>query len=212
MGKVTEIIQLKKEGFAISPDCRVLKRQQYAEYCAATEIVSAAQEEADRIISEAKTSAESLKEEGYQDGLMEGKMEMAEQMMDNVANAVEYFAAIESKVINIVMKGVKKVVGTIPSEELIASVVKNALAATRNQKQVTIRVCPEELEVVKKQLDGIITEYPGMTFVDVQADSRLNPGGCILESEMGTVDASVDVQIEAIHRAVTRSFKQLENS
>ena len=73
---------------------------------------------------------------------------------------------------------------------------------------MVIRVAPEQVEVVKKRINEIIAEFPAVSFLEVTADSRLKPGGCIVESEIGIVDASIDVQLEAIYRSLTRSFKK----
>lgn len=43
--------------------------------------------------------------------------------------------------------------------------------------------------------------------VEVAADPRLNPGDCILETEIGVVDASLETQLQAIEQALQRRIK-----
>ena len=38
------------------------------------------------------------------------------------------------------------------------------------------------------------------------ADSRLSDGGCILETDVGVVDASIDVQLQAIENSLSKSL------
>jgi type III secretion protein L len=78
----------------------------------------------------------------------------------------------------------------------------------RNQRQVTVRVAPEAVAEVQQRLTDIMADYPGITFVEVAADARLRRGGCILESELGVVDASLDVQLEALSRALRSAFSR----
>ena len=201
------IYQLK-EGFTISPTKKVIKAEEYLLQLKAEELIAKEKEEAQKIIEEAKRIYEKEKKRGYEEGLKEGKMHMTEQMLNMVSKSVNYFASVEEKIIKIVMTALKKIIGEIDRDELVVRVVKNALAAARNQKQVVIRVAPEQVEVVKKRINEIIAEFPAVSFLEVTADSRLKPGGCIVESEIGIVDASIDVQLEAIYRSLTRSFKK----
>jgi type III secretion protein L len=91
---------------------------------------------------------------------------------------------------------------------LVRKVVKNALTVVRNQKQVTLRVSPGQAEDVKESLNSILADFPGIGFIDVMGDGRIKPGGCILETEIGVVDASVDIQLEAIQQSLEKKFQK----
>ena len=42
------------------------------------------------------------------------------------------------------------------------------------------------------------------------ADRRLSAGGCILETEIGVVDASIEVQLKALERSLAKRLGQDE--
>jgi type III secretion protein L len=63
------------------------------------------------------------------------------------------------------------------------------------------------VEIVKGKLNEIMSDLPEIRFIDVVPDNRLNDDDCILETEIGVVDARIDVQIEAIRKALMKSFK-----
>jgi flagellar biosynthesis/type III secretory pathway protein FliH len=46
-------------------------------------------------------------------------------------------------------------------------------------------VAPESVAEVQGRLADIMADYAGISFIEVQADTRLRRGGCILESEFG---------------------------
>jgi len=187
---------------------KVIKAEEYAVYAEAEDILEKARQDAEQIIAEAGQVYEEEKERGYQDGMMEGKLAHSEQMMDTVTKTVAYLGSMEEKVIDIVMQAVRKILGEMDDRELIVKVVRQALSVVRNQKQVALRVSPGQVETVKEKLNEIAGDYPVISFIDVLPDGRLQNGGCILESEVGVVDASVDVQVKAIQRAVMKSFKK----
>ena len=94
----------------------------------------------------------------------------------------------------------KKIIGEFDQEELAISLVKNALQHVRNEKHVTIRVPSAQYSAVQARLNTILAEYKGVGFIDLVADPRLSSGDCIMESEIGVVDASVDVQLRALQK------------
>ena len=200
-------VQLKPDAIVLSAQTRVVKAEEYLESLEAGNVLEAAHNQAARIIKQAKQAYLDEKRRGYQDGLLEGQMNIAEQMMDTVGQAVDYFASIEKKVTDTVLVALQKIIGEIDEQELIHKVVHNALGVVRNQQQVTLRVSPEQLETVRGTLDKIMGDYPGISYIDVVGDARLEQGGCILESEMGIVDASLDVQLAAIRKALEKRLQ-----
>ncbi|MEG1769575.1 MAG: FliH/SctL family protein, partial [Comamonas sp.] len=78
---------------------------------------------------------------------------------------------------------------------------KNALSVVRNQKQMTLRLQPQQVEVVRTRINDLLSAYPGVGYLDIVPDGRLGAHACILESEIGLVEASIDGQIAALEKA-----------
>ena len=191
----------------IIPEDGIIKADEYAALLDADGIIKDAETRAAEIIRKAEEQYELRRKEGYETGLVEGQMEIAEKMMDTVAASVDYLSDVEATVVDVVTKSVRRVLGEMDSSERITSVVQNALAVARTQSKVTVRVSPNDLESVQSQLDAITRPYPTITLIDVVADSRLEPGGCILETAIGIVDAGVETQLQAIERSLARAVQ-----
>ncbi|MOA47823.1 Yop proteins translocation protein L [compost metagenome] len=71
----------------------------------------------------------------------------------------------------------------------------------RNQKQMTLRLHPQQVEVVRARINDLLAAYPGVGYLDILADGRLGQHACILESEIGLVESSIDGQIAALENA-----------
>ncbi|MGB1270827.1 MAG: HrpE/YscL family type III secretion apparatus protein [Endozoicomonas sp.] len=192
----------------IDPGCNVLKSDDYRVYLEARDVLTEARQQASEIVDHSKEIYQQEKERGYQDGLEESKAEQAEQMLAVVSRTIKYLSDVEHTLADILLSGVKKIIGEFDQEQLAVNLVKNALQHVRNEKQVTIRVPPSQHNMVKSRLNDILADYKGVGFVDLVADPRLSTGDCIMESEIGVVDASVDVQLEALHK----HFAQLKPS
>ncbi|OED44866.1 hypothetical protein ACH42_06420 [Endozoicomonas sp. (ex Bugula neritina AB1)] len=192
----------------IDPACNVLKGEDYAIYLEAQEIIQTAQEQAAEIIVQAKEAYEEEKVRGYQDGVDESKIDQSDQMLKVVSRTINYLSEVEQSLADILLSGVKKIIGEFDQEQLAVNLVKNALQHVRNEKQVTIRIPPSQYNMVKAKLNDILAEYKGVGFIDLVADQRLSTGDCIMESEIGVVDASVDVQVKALQKR----FEQLKST
>lgn len=190
----------------VDPSCRVMKAEDYATFLEAEQIINTAKEQAQQIVEQAKEAYEQEKQRGYQDGLDESKVDQADQMLKVVSRTINYLSDIEQTMADILLSGVKKIIGEFDQEQLAVSLVRNALQHVRNEKQVSIRIPPSQYNMVKARLNEILTDYKGVGFVDLVADQRLSTGDCIMESEIGVVDASVDVQL----RALQKRFSQLK--
>jgi len=186
------------------PAARVLPAAQYASFIEAEEVLAAARAEADRIRAEAQAEFESERQRGFQQGLEEARLESAEQMIENVSRTIDYFGKVEERMVDLVVQAMRRIIGEFDDRLRVITVVKSALAAVRNQKQVTLRVAPDRLEMVKTSTDEILSAYPGIGYMDLIPDSRLKGDACILETEIGIVEASLDGQIEALRRAFAK--------
>ncbi len=186
------------------PGKKVLCSTDYTALADANALLQSARQQADAILAGAQEAFEAERQRGYADGREQALMDQAEKMIETVSRTVDYFAGIETEMIELVMGAVRKVIDGFDDHEKIMIVVRNALAVVRNQKQLTLRLNPDEVEVVRGQLNSLLAAYPGVGYLDIIGDGRLARGACILESEIGIVEASLEEQIKALRNAFDR--------
>ncbi|MDR0595190.1 MAG: HrpE/YscL family type III secretion apparatus protein [Puniceicoccales bacterium] len=224
------MLELKLRKFDAVPAGKVLKWSEYASIVSAKKLLSdakaegvdiikqahaerdvivlAAKDEAEKIVEKAKKTYESEKKRGYNDGITSGKEEMADQMMELATKSADSIAKLEKDVIDIVARAIKKILGDVNKNELIASVVKNALKMVKTQKQAVLKVCPSEVSFLRDRVDELTKDTPSIEFLDIVSDAHLSPGSCLLETDLGVVDASVSVQIAAIEKSLGRMINE----
>lgn len=179
----------------------VLKAEQVRVLLEQSRVLEAARKEANRIVSSAQAAYEAECRRGYEEGLAEAKMEQAERMIESVTRTVDFFSRIESDMVELVMESVQKIVNGFDDHERVLVVVRNAIAVVRNQKQITLRLNPSQVDIVKSKMHALLADYQGVGHLDIVADPRLAPDACILESEIGIVEASVEGQLQALRNA-----------
>ena len=192
-------------GDTVTPSAgtRVLKASEAAVLLEANAVLDAARERVADMERKAGEAYERRREEGYRDGVEEGRLEHAEKVMETVLSSVEYIEGIEATLVNVVAVAVRKVIGEIDENERIVRIVRNALVTVRNQQHVTIRVAPADEKAVREGLASMLASVPGgASFLDGVPDARLERGACLLESELGVVDASLETQLKALENAL----------
>lgn len=201
------MLRLEKSGIEILPSAQVLKAEEYAAVVDATKLLEAAREEANLIRQEALQEFEKQKKAGYKEGLEIGKAEVSEKMLDCVTQSAVYFSKLEDVLIDLVMRILRKVIGEFDHKDVVESVVKRALESTRNETQVTVRVSPNQAEQLQTKVESLTSAYPKIQVLSIQPDARIPEDGCVLETEMGVVDASLETQFKAIEKSFIKSMK-----
>ena len=203
------MLLIEKPNLSLVSDRRLVKATEVATVKSAAEIIAAAEDEAARIREEAKVAFEDEKKRGYEKGLQDGKMEIAMQKLEQVDQSVAFMEAVEQKMADIVLKALKSCVVEIGDKEMVVNIVRKTMnAVIRTQRRVTLKVAPEMVSVVKDRVAALRQDYPTVETFDVVEDPRLKGPACVLETEAGVADASVDTQFAAIERSLRRHFSR----
>ncbi len=185
-----------------------------------------AEEEAERIIKEAEQRASEIEreasrkaneaeeearragfEEGRESGFVEGRAEherLIERLHVIINKAIdrrnEIIEESEAQIVNLVLQIAKKVVKVI-SENQRNVVVNNVIQALRKLKEKTdviIRVNVADLEMVTNHIQDIIDRVEREHHITVAEDSTVDPGGAIIETDFGEIDARIASQLQEI--------------
>ncbi len=201
------MLLLKKNTFEVAAPGVVVASEDAATLVRAEEIIAAAEAEAAEIKRAAQASYEEEKKRGYVDGINAGKAEILMQKLNLLDESVRYMESIEDKVAEIVMKALRKCVAEIGDKELVVQIVKKAMqAVVRNQRQITVKVNPAMASVVKARMDTLLADFPSLSYISVEEDAHLNETACVVETEAGLVEASVDGQMAAIEKSIRTNF------
>lgn len=188
------------------PGRKVVKAADYAVWVEAERVLAEARADAQAILDKAGDAFEEERRRGFDEGTEEARMEAVEKMMETVGRSIDYFANVETKMVDLVMAALRKILADYDDRERVTQVVKHALSTVRNQKQVTLRLAPAQADMVRERINDLLAAYPAVGFLDITPDTRLTADSVIIESDIGSVEAGVEVQLEAIRRAFEKSL------
>ncbi|MCL2248394.1 MAG: FliH/SctL family protein [Oscillospiraceae bacterium] len=197
-------------------------------------LIDDARVQAAQIELAAREDAEEARKEGWQEGYTEGaaegklsfddKLKECEETLEEklktddrqlksvleelYAEQERISAETEAEIVRLSLEVVKKIIG--PAEEelgtVFTSLVKNTLRQMSTEGKIIIRIGPKEYErffssgVANIELDnGIVVT------ATVMKDLNMDENELIIDSDEGTVNASIDLQLEYVKIAFERA-------
>lgn len=203
-------VEIKSEHLQLAPGQRILRSKDYQSYLSAQALVDAARAQAAEIVQEAHSVYEQQRELGWQAGMEQARREQAVLIHQTQLQCQGYYRTVEQQMSEVVLQAVRKILHDYDQVALTLKVVREALSLVSNQKQVTVRVNPEQVAAVREQIAKVHKDFPEIGYLEISADARLDQGGCILETEVGIIDASLDGQLEALSRAISLTLERGE--
>ena len=201
------MLLVKKDNFELNSASRLVKAEDVAVAKDANDIISAAEAEAARIAEEARKAYEEERRKGYEKGLEEGRAAVVAGQLDRQAESAAFMESMENKMVDVVMKAMQKCIAEIGDKELVVQIVRKVMhAVVRNQRHITLKVGPEMVPVVRERMNEIMADYPLLDEVDVLEDARQKGASCIIETEAGIAEASVETQLAAIEKSLKKHF------
>jgi len=82
--------------------------------------------------------------------------------------------------------------------EIIRRVVAESLRLVEERQSIQLRVSPSDWKHVKSYEQELIGTSHGIKALEIREDERIEPGGCVIESESGIVDARIQTQLDEI--------------
>lgn len=203
------MLLVKKQSFELSSDIRLVKAADVQTACDAQAVIAAAESEATRLVDAAKLAFEEERRKGYAKGLADVQAEISRRKLELADESVAFMASVEGKMCDIVMNALRKCVDEIGDRELVVQVVRKVMkAVVRNQRQITLHVAPDMVEVVRSRMNDILADFPHLDEIDVQEDSRLKGTACAVETAAGIADASIETQLAAVEESIKRRFSR----
>jgi flagellar biosynthesis/type III secretory pathway protein FliH len=117
----------------------------------------------------------------------------------------EFFARIEPELVRLAVTIAEKVIGRELElrPETVVDLVQAATKRLRERELLRVSVNPRDLERVREARDDLLSAVEGIQRLEIIEDRRVDPGGCVIESPNGTLDARIRTQLEEISRVLS---------
>jgi type III secretion protein L len=194
------------QAVALTEGEKIVPKKDFTIVKSAEEIVTQATDEAEKYRKQIEEDSLVIKEKAETEGFAEGLHKLNEQIALFEKLQKEIKEEMQEKMLPIVLSSVKKIIGqeikTSPNK--IVDIVMQALKPVIQHHHITIYVRKEDLkklEAKKKTLKNLLQQ---VEVLSIQERADIEPGGCIIETEAGIINAQLENQIRSLETALKK--------
>lgn len=122
----------------------------------------------------------------------------------------EIHQKIEKEVAQLALSIARKIVchEVKTTQETVVCVAREALSRVENPAKIKVKLNPADLQFIqdtKSQLSHFLDDVESIRF---EAEDSIQSGGCLIETDMGDIDARIEKQFQAIEESFQIAFDQ----
>jgi type III secretion protein L len=187
----------------IAPGKKHIPASEFSSLETAASIIETTKQEALLFKQETFVESEKIKEMAFQEGFQEGLISLNShlRMLDDELKTLR--TDIQKKILPLALKAARKIIG----EELkmhpdrIVDIVLTSLKPVTQHRKVTIYVNREDLEQIETSRPKIKKMFEHLENLSIQERDDIEPGGCMIETEAGIINAQLENQWRALESA-----------
>ena len=104
----------------------------------------------------------------------------------------------------IVVKAVRAIVGEMGTQRLYEAALARIMPLVRDEPFLIVHVAPGRREEMEQALASAFAGQMRAQKIRVVEDAKLEARACTVETPSGRIDASLDLQIDALRQAIRR--------
>lgn len=175
--------------------------------------------EAEKMIKEAELKVSEIEHEAYKKGYEAGREEGYKEGQAEVMRLIDRLGTVVSTAVDIrdeiirnseklmtemILMISRKVIKDeiVERREVVINNIKESIKRVKDRDRIDIRVNFADLDMTTAHKDELIKMMESLKKVNIYEDSRVERGGCIIETDVGAVDARISTQLDAIEEAI----------
>ncbi len=181
------------------------------------EQIEKAKNEAQKIIDKAVQESEAVKNQAKEEGVEQGKAEASgkiKEAFDTLNQAVKERKKIvndsEGEILRLAIKVAEQIIRSEVSlhRDVCLNIVAEAIARVSDREQIIVKVNREDAEYLKRYKDRLAGMLDGVKSFSIIEDAQIEPGGCVIETNLGFVDAKIPTKLKSIEDALQNVREQ----
>lgn len=180
----------------------------------AEKVILQARQKSQEMLREAREEAEVIRKEAFEKGAASGRDQGKEESAKKIEEALKVLNEAvkerkkiikdaESEILRLALRVAEQVIRSEVSlhRDVCLNIISDAISRVSDREQVILRVSHDDVENIKKYKDRISGIVDGVKSFSVLEDSNVESGGCIIETNLGFVDARISTKLAAIEDA-----------
>ena len=184
----------------------VVKADEFATIVEARETLRLARRAAEQLRAGVEAEIEQARRRGYEKGQQEARAELSAQIAETKAQLEHSFVSLEGRIVQTVLKAVQQILASTNDRAMLEPLIRRVLAQSNSAAPLRLRVSVEQFDAANEAVSSLLKEFPQVEWIDVAKDPNATRGTCVLESEFGVIDGSIDTQLASLRRGLLNAF------
>ena len=178
----------------------VVSAEDYEAGTTARLIIENAKKQEAEIIAEANRKREEIFATAIKDAKAEVVAKQSEEIARAKMQAGQILADAESDILDLAIKVATKIIGRDLEREpdLVIEICATATEHARAAKAMILRVNPKDGALLREKKPKLMEQIGRTLELAIRDDADVEPGGCIIQTEFGTIDAQLKTQFEML--------------
>lgn len=181
----------------------------------AEDILKKATQEAKAVISSATFKVKQLEteaqEKGYQDGLAQGIQNVQKRFYSEIGKIQEIkneilqekealYQQFEKDLVNLAIDVAKKIIynNLDTDDDVLIRIVESTLEKVQGTAKAQLCVSKQDFSKLTELRSNFLSKLKNLEDIEIIQHDYLEPGSCIIHTESGIIDGSLDTRIEKI--------------
>ena len=184
--------------------------KEFSELLKASEVLNKAKEDITVYLEENKKDCKKYLEEAKEAGFNEGLIQFNTQILHYQQKMKQIEHDLQNLILPLALKAAKKIVGSElqSNPETIVEIVRQNLKAVTQNHHVKIYVNKKDYELLEKKKKEIKKILDHVQIFTIEEREDVSSGGCIIETEAGIINASLENQWRALEAAFEAFMKK----
>jgi type III secretion protein L len=186
------------------PRAGVVNAEEFEAHTAAKQIVADAKKQAEEIVAEANREKDKVFAKAAEDARADVMSKASEEIARAKMQAGQILADSEKDIIELALKIAAKIVGRDLEREpeLITEICATATEHARAAKAMILRVNPKDGALLREKRPKLMEQIGRTLELAIRDDADIEQGGCIIQTEFGTIDAQLKTQFDMLRNVL----------
>jgi len=209
MGKKKFFTLVRGDNIHVAPETKIIPAREFSELVSALEIKQKAFDDGETYKVQIADECEKQKAMAAQQGFIEGFQAWTEMIANLEAEISKVREEMQKIIAPVALKSAKKIVGRELelSESTIVDIVANSLKSVAQHKKVVIYVNRQDFKALDDSRPKLRTLFEDLETLSIQERPDVAPGGAIIETEKGVINAQIENQWRILENVLVKLFK-----
>ncbi|RTE88292.1 MULTISPECIES: FliH/SctL family protein [Bradyrhizobium] len=201
------LVQLTPGGVSILGPGRVLPAASAQMIVDAEQLLDRARRDADALLQGAREAAGMIETTAKEAALTAAQATIEQRLAAIAVASLRIMEENQERIVDMGLQIARRIIDTVAPDDAAVQIALHSLRFTGHSSVVRLRLAPAHVETVRRRLNELLPTATSRAVVEVVSDPRVKDAGCILETDAGLVDATIESQLAAIECGLRSGLK-----